>query len=136
MAEDPSVLFVTRRIRRDFTQVQIVARVGRLLQHDAVRGGQILAHRFKCPARQPVLESNTRDHAEPLRLDEDLPFRALLRSHFVTEIVVRPQEPLAVPSMPPHGLLHACAFRQVAGRFFRVPAMPRDACEFLRRQHE
>src|ERR1039458_7542885 len=49
--------------------------------------------------------------SETLRLDEDLSFGALLRSNLVTEVVVRAQEPLAVPTVPADGFLHARAFR-------------------------
>jgi hypothetical protein len=94
--------------------VQVVARIGRLLQHDAVRRGQMLAHRFERAARQAVIQADARQDAEALRLDEDLTFGALLRSDLVAEIVVGAQEPLAIPAVSADRFVHARASGQTA----------------------
>ena len=44
VAEDPRVLFVAGRIGGNLTKVQIVSGICRLLEYDAVFGGQEVAH--------------------------------------------------------------------------------------------
>src|ERR1039457_2287136 len=125
VTENSRVFLVARRVGRNLAEVQVVARVRRLLQHDAMRRGQVLAHGFERAARQPVFDADARQNAETLRLDEDLSLGALLRSDLVAEVVVRAQEPLAVPAVPADGFLHARAFGQITGGFVCMAAMPR-----------
>src|ERR1039458_4152964 len=55
------------------------------------------------PCPRTGFRSDARQNAETLRLDEDLSLGALLRSDLVAEVVIRAQEPLAVPAVPADG---------------------------------
>src|SRR5690242_7487318 len=74
VAEDAAVLLVTRRVGGNLAQLEVIARVGGLQQHDAVLGGQPLAHAVQRPDGGSVVEANAAHHAHALRLDENLSF--------------------------------------------------------------
>src|SRR3970282_762214 len=93
-----AVVLVSRGISADLTQFQVIARVGRLQEHDPVIGVQDLPHRVQCTYRLPALDADPGHDAEPLRLDVDLPLVALARTDLVPEVVVGAYEPVAVPS--------------------------------------
>ena len=99
VAEDAGVLLVAGRVGGDLAQLQVVARVGRLLQHDAVRRGQALGDRLQRRGGLAVVEADAGHDAHALRLDEDLALVVLRRADRLAEVVVGAQEPLAVPAV-------------------------------------
>ncbi len=107
-----------------------------MLQHDAVRGGEVFPHRIERQPRPPVFQANPGEHAKALRLDKDLAFRVLLGADLLTRVVVSANEPFAVPAVLAHGLFHARAFRDVLLRLFRQAAPLRNRGNLLGRQHE
>ena len=56
VAEHAGVLLVAGRVRRDLAELEPVARVRGLQEHDPVRRRQVLAHRGEGPLGQPVVE--------------------------------------------------------------------------------
>src|ERR1039458_1327488 len=100
--------------------MQVVSRVGRLLQNDAVRRGQVSADGIESLGRLAVTQADAGKHAEALCLYKDLSFLAFLRTDLVTEVVIRAQKPFAVPAMlvdqlfhPQHGVQTACGFASI-----------------------
>ncbi len=78
VAEDTGVLLVSRRIAGDLAQIQLIAGVGRLMQHDTVLGVQPLLHAGKRLRGLSAFPADARHDAHALRLDEDLTLGALL----------------------------------------------------------
>jgi hypothetical protein len=112
VAENAGVLLIARRVRRDLAQLQVVARVRRLLQDDAVRRGQALAHRIERLPRQAVLIPMPARMQKPCGSMKIFPSAHSLGPDLFAEIVVSAQEPFAVPAVRAHRLFHARAFGQ------------------------
>ena len=98
VAEDAGVLFVALRVRGDLAQLEVVVRVGGVVQDDAVGRGQPLADGRERPGRLAVVEPDAGHDADALRLDEDLAFLASRRADRLAEVVVGAPEPFAVPA--------------------------------------
>ena len=74
MTENARVLFVARRVRRDFAQVQVILRIGGLLEDDTMWRRQALLHGRQRLFRLSITETDAGQDAEALRFDKDLPF--------------------------------------------------------------
>ena len=112
MAENAGVFLVTRRIRGDFAHLNVILREGRLLEHDAVFGGEMLVHRVQRPFRLAVLQANAGHDAHALRFDENFALLAHFRADGLAEIIVGAHEPFAVPAVLVDDFLHLGGFGQ------------------------
>ena len=116
--------------------LDVILREGRLLEHDAVLGGQVLVHRIQGQLRLAVLQADAGHDAHALRFDENLAFFAHLRTDGLAEVVVGAHEPLAVPAVLVNDLFHFGGLGQATFGFLALPAFLRDGGEFLPGQHE
>ena len=123
MAEDPCIFLVSRRIRRNLSKLDVVLRISRLLQHDAVLGSEMLPHRIERRLRAAVLQANSGQRTIALRLDKDFALFVFLRAYLAPKVVVRADEPLAVPSVLADRLFHLRNFGKEC--FFASPSLPR-----------
>src|SRR6185437_1398776 len=64
-----------------------------------------------------IVQTDARERAEPLRLDEDLPFLTFFRSNLVSEIVIGAQKPLSVPAVFADRVFHLLDFGKIFLRF-------------------
>src|SRR5690606_7619035 len=122
VAEDAGVLLVAGRVGRDLPQLDVVTRVRRLLQDDAVLGGEPLPDAGEGPGGHAVLQPHPGHDAHALGLDEDLPFVVLARPDQVAEVVVGPAEPGAVPGVLGDRAGHLLGLGPVAGGLFGAGA--------------
>ncbi|MNP50098.1 hypothetical protein D3C76_1443370 [compost metagenome] len=106
VAEDARILLVARRVRGDLSQVQIIGGVGRILQHNAVRGFQTLLDGFQRLQGGAVLRADAGHDAHALGLDENLALGIFLASHFFAKMIIRPQEPVSVKAVFHGGFAH------------------------------
>src|SRR6266498_2454304 len=128
VAENSSVLLISRWIRGDLAQVQVVLRKSGLLQNDAVLGCEVLASRFERLRRHTIVQPDTGKRAEALRLDEYLPFLALLRADLVSEVVVGAEKPFAIPAMLANRVFHLRNFVEIfLPQLLRIGALPGSA---------
>jgi len=106
VAEDTSVLFVSRRIGGDFAEIQMIGLIRRLLENDTVLGIETLLDGIKSLDSKTFLDADTCEYAETLRLDEDLTLFALLGADLVLECIISTQEPFAVPAVLENCIVH------------------------------
>jgi len=90
-----------------------------------VPGREVFTHRVERFPRHAVRNADPREDAESLRLYEYFPPRTPVIL-FLSGIVVRAEEPLAVPTVSSHGLLHAPRRIAVLPGFGSQPAPERD----------
>src|SRR5688572_11351510 len=74
VTEDSRILFIARRIRGNFTQVQIILTERRLLQYDSMGCGKMFFNCIKGLSCIPILNSQTRHDAYTLWFDENPSF--------------------------------------------------------------
>ena len=72
MAKDAAILFVAGWVSRDLPQLEVVARVGGLHEHDPVLGRQALPHASEGGRGLSVAEADTRHDTHALGLYENL----------------------------------------------------------------
>src|SRR5690606_25640193 len=106
VAEDARVLLVHGGIRRDLTVLAVVLRQRGVAQHDLPFAVEALLDRVERLPRLAGLHTDPAHDAEALGLDEDLALFVLLGPDLPAEEVVGAQEPLAVPAVLEHDLLH------------------------------
>ena len=106
VAENAGVLLIAFRIGTDFSVVNIVLRVGRVVQDQAVLAFQILVGRVQSFVAEAFLRSDAGHGAPALALDEDFSLLALMGADLVAEVIVCPQEPFPVPAVGFHGRFH------------------------------
>ena len=106
VAEDAGVFLVSGRIAADFAQLQMIAGIGRLQEHDAVFRIEPLFHALQRKRCFAGLFADAGHHAHTLRLNVNLPFLTVFAAHHVSKSVIGAAEPFAVPACVEHGLLH------------------------------
>ncbi len=136
VAEDPRVLFVSRWVRGNLAEMQIVARIGRLLQNNAVFGCEMFAGGFERLLGKSIFQADSGKHAEALRLDEDFAFRTFVRADLIAEIVISADEPLAVPTVLMDGLVHLLRFGEIAFRLIFMTAVLGNRRQFFSGENE
>ena len=99
MAEDTGIFLVSRRIRGNFTEVQVIFGVGRLQEHNAILCIKLFFDRIECFFRKPLVNTDTGEYTEALRLDVDLSLLALVRADLLRFCIISAQEPFAVPAI-------------------------------------
>ena len=107
MAEDTGILFISGRIRRDFTILYLIFCKGRIVQYDTMFAIQTLFHRVERLFYHTLFQSNTGHGTPSLTFDKDLSLFVLFRTHFVSKIVVCTEVPIAIPAMLLHGFYHS-----------------------------
>ena len=106
VAENTCVFLVSGRIRADLAEIQIIACVSRLQQHNAEFAVEPFLDAlerffgFACFPADPGHDTHS------LRLDEDLPLGAVLTADGRAERVVGSAEPCAVPARVQHRFFH------------------------------
>ena len=99
VAEHTAVLLVAGWIGGDLTELGVERGEGGLVEQDAVVRVEPRVDRVECAVGVCRLFADAGHHAHALGLDEDLSFRVLARSNRVPEVVIGPEEPVAVPAM-------------------------------------
>ena len=98
VGENARVFLIARRIAADFSQLQPVAGIWRLVKHDSKLGIQPLFHTLQGPGRLPGFYSDARHDAHALRLNVNLAFLAFPAAYRSAEGVIGPEKPSAVPA--------------------------------------
>ncbi len=106
VAEDTSILLVSRRIGRDFAEVQMIGLIRRLLENNTVLGIEALLDGVKSLDCKTFLDTDACEYAEALRLDENLTLFALLGADLLLECIVSAEEPFAVPAVLENCIVH------------------------------
>ncbi|CDD35366.1 uncharacterized protein BN600_01639 [Roseburia sp. CAG:309] len=99
MTENTGIFFVSRRIRRNLTKIQIIFGISWLQKDDPVFGIQFFFYgiqRFFCHA---VFHTDTGKNTESLWLDIDLAFFAFFRTNLFACGIVSTDEPVAIPAV-------------------------------------
>ena len=96
----------------------MVARVGRLQDHDAILAVETLLYRIKSRLRLAGLHTDAREHAEALRFDVDLALLTLVGADLVAEGVIGADKPFAVPAGREKRLRHGFDLRARICRLF------------------
>ena len=91
VAEDTSILFVSRRIGGNLTKIQVILGVSRLQKNNAIFGFQNIFDRSQCFFSQSLFDADFSKNTEALRLDIDLAFLTFLRADLFTCSVIRTQ---------------------------------------------
>ena len=136
MAEDAGVFFVARRIRRDFAEFEVILRVSRLLQDDAVLGGEEFVRGFEGARGVTIGQADASQCAEALSFNEDLSLDVFVGAYFAAVVVVSAEEPLAIPTVLEDGSFHLGDFGEIRGRFVGEAAMLGNLGEFAPREHQ
>jgi hypothetical protein len=136
VAEDAGVLLVSRRIGGDFAHFDVVVGVGRLLDHDAVLGGQMLAHGGQGLGGLAVLQADAGQGAVTIGLDVDFALGAFLGADLAAKVVISAQEPLAVPAMLENDGFHFGGFSQIGCGFGVESAVLGDGGELAAGLHK
>ena len=137
VAEDPGVLLVAGRVRGDLAQLEVVGRVGRLLEHDPVGRRQPLPDGRDRGPRASVLEADARHRHHPLGLDEDLALVVDGRADGLPDVVVRPPVPGPVPAVGLDGRRHRGGRRaRSATASASSPTQAGDRLRLPRGEHE
>src|ERR1019366_5892389 len=136
VTEDACVFLVARRVRGDLAEFEVILRVSRLLQNDAMFGGEQLARGFEGSHRESILDADAGEGTEPLRFNEDLALCIFLGADLAAEIVVGTDKPLAIPSMLANRGFHLGYLRQVSGSLGSEAAMLGDIREFAAGEHK
>ena len=79
--------------------MQVIFGESRLLQNHAVGSGQVFGDSVQRLTGLTIRQTNTSHDTHPLGLDEDLPFVVLFGAQRVTEVIVGPAEPVAIPTV-------------------------------------
>ena len=106
MAEDAGILLVTGWVGANLAHLDVIDRVGRVVEHHTVFAVKILLAGIECLIDHAILESDTCHSAEALRLDEDLAFFVFFRTDFVAVEVIGTQVPFSIPTMLLDGFDH------------------------------
>ena len=117
VAENAGVLFVSRRIAGDLAQIELIAGVGRLMQHHAIFRIQPLFHALQRLRSLTALPANAGHNTHTLRFDKDLALRTLFAAHRLAKGIVGAAEPCSVPASRQRGLLHGLNALAGSGRF-------------------
>ena len=72
MAENSGIFFVSWRVGRNFTKVQVISGVSRLVKHNTIFGIQALFYRIKSFFCQTFFHANASNDTEALRFNESL----------------------------------------------------------------
>ena len=130
VAENTRVLLVSRRIGSDLSQFRMVDGIGRLMQHDAVPGIQVLFDTLKGSGRLAGLDADTRHHAHALGFNVYFPFFADAASHRSGEGIIGADKPFSVPAGIQDDLFHVLDQAADLLRFLRKSPMPAQVCIF------
>ena len=106
VAEDTSIFLIAARISRNFTVLDVVLGECRLVQNQTVCRIQILVYALQSLQVCAGLLAAAAHNSKALRFDEDLALFALVRAHLLAEVIIRTQEPFAVPAVIHDVLLH------------------------------
>ena len=93
VAEDARVFLISWRVAGDLAQVEVVAGVGRLLEHDPVTGEQAFLHSLQGLFSVSLRYTDPGHAADPLGFDKDLALFTEVRADLLTCIVVGAKEP-------------------------------------------
>ena len=88
MAEDTAILFVSRRVGADFAEFEVIDRIGRLQDHDAVLGIKLFLNRLQGFRGKAFFDADACQHAESLRFNEDLSFFTFMRTDFIALSII------------------------------------------------
>ena len=99
VAEDSGILFISRRIRGDFTEIQMISAVRRLKDGDTVFGVQPFLNGFQRLLGKPFFDTYAGQRKESLRFDVDLSFFAFCGADFLGICIVSTEEPFSVPAV-------------------------------------
>ena len=106
VAEDARILLVAGGIARYLAELEMIAGIGRLEQHDAVACVEVLLYACKGFCSLAALLADAGHDAHALRLDKDPALFAFPAAHDVSEGVIGAAEPCAVPAAVEHRALH------------------------------
>ena len=106
VAENAGIFLVSGGIAGDLAQLQMIAGVGGLQQHDAVLGVKPLFHALHGACGLTALLADAGHDAHALRLDKDLALFAGRAADNMTKGVIGAAEPFAVPAAVKHRALH------------------------------
>ena len=99
MAEDTGVFLVSRRIGGDFAELDVILRVSRLQNHDAVFRIKMFFHGVERRDRFAAFKADACKNAEALGLNIDFAFLALVGADLMAESVVGADEPFSIPAV-------------------------------------
>ena len=106
MTEDPCVFLITRRIRGNFAELDMIFCVSRLQQDDAIFCLELLLNTFQRGFGLSVLYADACHYAHALRLDIDLALFTGMAPDRLAICVIGTDKPVAVPSGIFDGGLH------------------------------
>ena len=106
MAEDSGIFFVSWRVGRNFTKVQVISGVSRLVKHNTIFGVQALFYRIKSFFCQAFFYTNAGNDTEALRLNENLPLFAFVGANLLRGGVISTKEPFSIPASVKDCLVH------------------------------
>ena len=119
VTENTGVFLISRRIGGNFSQLYMVAGVGRCEQDDAVPGVKPFLHAFQRFLRLSVIQADSGHDTHSLRLNVDLPLVIHMASDRPAVRVIGTDKPSAVPSGSLYRLVHILYGLSDIGSFFR-----------------
>ena len=99
MTENTRIFLISRWIRSDLAQFQMISGVGRLEQDDTVFGVQSFLDRIQRFFGKTFLDADTGEWTEALCLDIDLSFLTFMGADLLPVGIIGTQEPFAIPAI-------------------------------------
>ena len=99
MAENTGVFLVSRGIRGNFSQVQIVMGVWGLKNGNAIPGVQDFFYRVQSLSGKTFFDTDAGERQESLRFDVDFAFFTFMRAYLVRIGVIGTKEPFSIPAV-------------------------------------
>ena len=130
VTEDTGVFFISRRVRGNFSKVQIILRISRLKDHNTIFGIQMLFNRIQSLFCEAFFYTDSCHNTESLRLDKNLTFFAFFGTDFLRFCIICTDKPFSIPACIQNCLVHGIDFFFSFVSSFGITNMTTDFCKF------